>query len=501
MASIRRNLIANYLGQGWSAVASVAFIPLYIRYLGIESYGLVGIFTIVLAAVSLCDGGMTPTLNREMARFSAGSLPVSEAGNLLRSMEGCFLVVFAAMLAVGLLASPWLSDHWIGPNDLPHQQVVAAMFLMLQVSSLRLFEGLYRSALLGLQKHVWLNVAVAILATVRSGGAVLALMVDPTIITFFAWQAASAVLSIVVLSCGTYAQFRRDASVRFHFSRVALAGARGFAGGVFASALLGVALTQLDKVLLSRLLSLEAFAYYTLAATIANALYQLVTPIAQSFYPRFTEFVAREDHSSLARSYHAAAQLMSLAVGPAALTIIFFAHPVLLLWTKNPALADNTATLLSMLAAGTLLHGLQYMPYMLQLAHGWSSFAAKINVVAVAVLVPAILWVVPRYGAVGAALIWIALNLGYLVFSIQLMHRRLLPSEKWRWYLRDVALPLGLAALAGWLLTAWPLALERRGVLLAQIVTIAVLVYAAAALASPQVRVRLLPRLRPKVPT
>ncbi len=496
MSSIRGNLIANYVGQGWSALASVAFIPFYIKYLGVESYGLIGFFTIVLAAVALCDGGMTPTLNREMARFSAGSVPVEVAGNLLRSMEVCFLVVLAFMVVVGLCASSWFATHWVGLNGLPHVQVVDAIFLMMQVSSLRLFEGLYRSALLGLQKHVWLNIAVAILATFRSGGAVLALMLDPTITTFFIWQLLSSVLSIVLLSGGAYSQLRQGVPVRFHFSRAALSGVRRFASGVFASALLGVALTQLDKVLLSRLLSLEVFAYYTLAATVSNALYQLIAPIAQSFYPRFTEYVARDDSMSLAYSYHQAAQFLSFAVGPAALMMIFFSRPILLLWTKNIALADNTAVLLSVLATGTLLHGLQHMPYMLQLANGWSGFAAKVNVVAVILLVPAILWVVPRHGAVGAAAIWVVLNLGYLVFSIQLMHRRLLPREKWRWYLQDVALPLGSAAAVAWLLRGWHVDPTQRGLLLLQVAVVTLALYATAGVTTSQIRTRLLSRLK-----
>lgn len=40
---LKRNVIANYLGQGWRVLMSLAFVPLYIKYLGIEAYGLIGI--------------------------------------------------------------------------------------------------------------------------------------------------------------------------------------------------------------------------------------------------------------------------------------------------------------------------------------------------------------------------------------------------------------------------------------------------------------------------
>jgi O-antigen/teichoic acid export membrane protein len=46
---LKRNLIANYLGQGWTALVGLAFIPLYIKYLGIEAYGLIGLFGVIQA--------------------------------------------------------------------------------------------------------------------------------------------------------------------------------------------------------------------------------------------------------------------------------------------------------------------------------------------------------------------------------------------------------------------------------------------------------------------
>ena len=47
--ALKRNLIANYLGQCWVGVMSVVFIPLYIQYLGIEVYGLIGVFAVLTA--------------------------------------------------------------------------------------------------------------------------------------------------------------------------------------------------------------------------------------------------------------------------------------------------------------------------------------------------------------------------------------------------------------------------------------------------------------------
>ena len=60
---------------------------------------------------------------------------------------------------------------------------------------------------------------------------------------------------------------------------------------------------------------------------------------------------------------------------------------------------------------------------------------------------PLLLITVPRYGFVAAAVVWAVLNLGYTIFMVALMHRRLLIGEQWRWYGKVVLLPL-LAAVA-----------------------------------------------------
>jgi len=173
----------------------------------------------------------------------------------------------------------------------------------------------------------------------------------------------------------------------------------------------------------------------------------LIPPIPQAFYPRFTELVANGEHQELVQVYHRSSQLVTVLAAPVALMLIYFGENLLALWTGNALLANEVAPLLALLAAGTLLNGLMHIPYMLQLAHGWSSFAARVNLVAVAIQVPAILWVTPRYGAIGAAWVWVLLNAGYALIGIQFMYRRLLPGEKWTWYWSDTARPILAATL------------------------------------------------------
>jgi len=439
--SLKKNVLANYLGQAWTALMGLVFVPVYIKYLGMEAYGLIGVFTLLQAWLTLLDMGMTPTLSREMARHTAGAHSAQSIRDLLRTME--FICVgIAIVLGVGIwLCSLWLSSHWLQTEKLPPEELAKAISVMGLVIALRFIEGLYRGAIVGLQQQVWLNVAGAALATLRSIGAILVLIwVAPKIDLFFLWQGVVSMITIVVFIAATY----HHLPVGTHSARFSLTQLKAiwrFAGGMMAVTVLSVLLTQVDKIILSRLLSLEMFGYYTLAGTVAATLNHLIMPVTQAYYPRFTELVTQGNTVELIKNYHQSAQLISVLIIPATFMLVFFGKNLLLLWTGNALLTENVAPLLVLLALGTMLNGFMHIPYLLTLAYGWTRFGVYLNIIAVLLLVPAIIWATLYYGAMGAAWIWVILNAGYVLISTHFLYRRLLATEKWRWYGKDLLVP------------------------------------------------------------
>jgi O-antigen/teichoic acid export membrane protein len=485
---LKRNLIANYLGQGWVAIMGLAFIPLYIKYLGIEAYGLIGLFAILQAWLSLLDMGMTPALGREMARFTGGGHSNESIRDFLRSIE-IIAVAVAVLIAASIsLGANWIASDWLRAEALSTEVVAQAFFIMGLVTAVRFIEGVYRSTIVGLQRQVLFNIVNSLMATLRGFGAVgILIWISPTIEAFFLWQGVVSIATLAILGITTYRCIPKGKR-NGHFSLDALRGVWRFAGGAIGIALLAILLTQVDKVLLSKLLTLSDFGFYTLAGIVAATLYMLIGPINQAFYPKFCQLHAQGNTAGLATNYHQGAQLTSIVAGSAAIVFIFFAEILLRLWTQDEELAERVAPLLSILVLGNLLNGLMHIPYQMQLAYGWTSLAMWTNLIAVAVLVPATLWVVPQYGAVGAAWIWVILNVAYCLISVQFMYRRILPQEKWRWYWRDVMIPLAASCLAAKAVQSlWP-AWQGNIADLALLVLAACTTLSAALLASSEIR-------------
>ena len=442
---LKKNLIFNYIGQAWTALMGLVFIPVYIKYLGIESYGLIGLFGVLQTWLSLLDMGMTPTLNREMARFTGGAHTATSIRDLLRSIE---YIAYCAAILAGLgvwAASGWLAKEWLNVGTLPIKTVTQALAIMGVVIALRFVEGVYRSCIVGLQYQVLYNVINSILATLRGVGAVGVLMwVAPTINAFFIWQGAVSLLTLGTLLLVTYHKLPKSGRTG-RFSPSSLRDISRYAGGMIGISFLTLLLTQVDKLLLSKFLTLSEYGFYTLAAVVAGGLYMFTAPILQAWFPRLSELHANNREVELIEKYHQGAQLVTVLMGSAAVILIMFSEVILNLWTHDPELASHAAPLLALLAVGNLLNGLMWIPYQTQLAYGWTSLAMRFNVIAVAVIVPAILWITPRYGAVGAAWVWVFINAAYILIGIHLMHRKILINEKWRWYWQDTVQPLASA--------------------------------------------------------
>lgn len=436
--SLKKNVIANFVGQGWTALMGLAFLPLYIKYLGIEAYGLIGFYAVMQAWLVLLDLGITQTLNREMARFIAGSHTPQSIHDLLRSLEVISIGLATLICALVWVSSSYIASRWLDAQNLTSSEIKNAVMLMGLVIALRFIEGIYKGALLGLQKQVAVNVVNVLIATMRYGCviAVLAWYVS-SITVFFAWQALTSVISLVALLLLVYKTLPKPPSFP-RFSSTAIKKIWRFAGGMLGITFLAVLLTQVDKLLLSKLINLKDYGYYTLAATMSGGLALITAPTTTAIYPKMVQYVAQESKQELTILYHQGAQLVSILIAPVAMMLIFCGVDIVYLWSGDMNLAKKTAPILLPLALGSFLNCLLWMPYQLQLAYGWTKFGIKVNAIAVTLLIPAIFLVTPHYGAVGAAWVWALLNTGYLIVGMHFMYKKLLPSEKWAWYWQDI---------------------------------------------------------------
>jgi O-antigen/teichoic acid export membrane protein len=487
VSRLRHNILANYAGQAWLAIMGIAFVPIYLQWLGAEAFGLIS-FMISLQSVSqLFDFGAGSAINRELAR-RAHDGSAQSSRDLVRSFESLIWLISASIGLAIWLASTLIARHWLHPQSLSTETTGRAVTLMALAIATLWPSNFYASALSGLERQMTMNLVNAVFATLRSAGVLPVLYwISADVETFLYWYAMVGICHSLTLAVMLWRSLPA-ASRGARFSWAELHRTRRFAGGMFAISALSLALTQLDRLGLSALRPLYELGYYGLAISISAGLGRMVLPMFNALYPRFTRMVAAGEHDELISLYHVSNQHMAAVVAAVACVLVAFGRDLLFLWTGNPAIAAKVALPMAILVTGSAINGLMNIPYALQLAHGMTRYTVIANMIALTLAIPLGLWAIARYGMPAAACIWLMVNLGYFLTLVPLAHRKLLPEESAARYWRDIlppALAASVVALSARIILP-PLPRDLTGLITLAAVSGAVLVAAVACSAGPR---------------
>ena len=430
---LKRNIVVNFFGSGYAVLLQFAMLPLTLRHLGAEAFGLIGVFVTLQALASILDGGLAPAVARELARLS-----VTENGDGLMRATVRTLELLCAGIAVLVVLSIWIAapaiaTYWLNASKMPTDSVVFCLRAMGVQTAFYLLATYYAGGINGLQLMPLCNGLTAILQTVRALGVVVVLVsLGKGAEWFFAWQAIATGLTALAMAVALDRAL--PAIGVSSFSRERLAACSKFATGMAGITLATLGLTQIDKLLLSKLLSLEDFGYYTTASMIAGAISRPASLVFAAILPRMTQLHEANDFVRLQSVYMKSCRLIAWLTIPPALVLAVFHAPILTMYFSSAALASHVGPIAAVISIGMAFNGLMHTPYSLTLAYGWPEFAIRQNVIATIFLVPAIFIGTSHYGALGAAWAWVGLNAAYVMFSMYFIHGRCLPGTLLHWY-------------------------------------------------------------------
>lgn len=448
--SLKKNVLSNYVSQIYVTLIGIVMVPMYVRYMGAEAYGMVGFFTMLQAWFQLLDMGLTPTMARETALFCGGVNDALGLRRLLRALEGIFISVAVLGSTAMIAASGAVAGSWLKVQQLPLGEVKHAIMLMAIIVSLRLVSGLYRGAINGFERLVWLSGFNIVMATARF------VLVIPIFIyigtsptQFFSYQLVVAVVEVAMLVAQTYRILPRvEPGQRAPWQWEPLRGVLKFSLSIAFTSSVWVLVTQTDKLLLSKLLPLVDYAYLILAVLVASGVMVIVGPISGALLPRLTRLSAESDDAGLIRLYRNATQLVSIVAIPTALVMAFFAEQVLWAWTGDIEISRKTQSVLTLYALGNGILALGAFPYYLQFAKGDLRLHLIGNLLFVLLLIPALVWATLLYGAIGAGYAWLASNAAYFLLWVPKVHERFVKGLHIQWLLRDVG-AIALSTMAG----------------------------------------------------
>jgi len=442
--SFKKNIIANYSSQIYSSLAGFLILPLYLKYMGAEAYGLVGFFAMLQVFFNLFDMGLTPSIAREAARLRGGAIEVLSYRKLLRALQLIFFFIALGGAGTVFLLANYLSHSWLKVQLLPIDQVQNALKLMALSVAFRWVSNLYRAVLAGSEQFVWLSCYLIIFTTLRYVGVLLVLMyfgATPTL--FFSYQVIIAGIELLILANKVIKMLpalSESEKITWNLFDlwISFKSIFPFALSIAITSAIWILITQTDKLILSKLLSLTDYGYFTLGVLAASGVMTLSVPISTALMPRMARLKAEGNEDKLLQLYCKATQLIATIVIPACIILSLFPEQLLLLWSNNSAAAHAAAPVLRLYALGNGALALSAFPYYLQYAYGNMRLHLIGNTFFVMTLIPSIIWSTWHYGMIGAAWVWLIANIGFFILWTAFIHHHFVKNLHARWFLRDV---------------------------------------------------------------
>lgn len=399
---LARNVVFNLLGQAIPLAAALFAIPMLIRGLGTERFGVLTLTWMVIGYFSLFDLG----LSRALTQVVSASLALENSGRA-PAVVWPALGLMGALGLVGALTlaaiAPWLAESAIKiPPSLRPETLTSFYVLAVGIPIVVVTAGL-----------------IGILSAFQRFGVLNAIRAPLGIYTFVAPLAvlpisSNLVLVTVVLVLGRLAACMAHAAACRHLmpsipprlmqSYGEVRALFHFGAWMTVSNVIGPLMVYLDRFVIGATLSVAAVAYYATPYEMVTKLLLIPGAVAGVLFPAFTLSYS-QDRPRLSRLFVRGTKYVAVIQFPAMLLVVAFAPEGLRVWLGDE-FSRQSAPVLRWLAIGVFINGAaQLFATMIQSA-GRPDLTAKLHAIELPLYLSTLWWAIHSYGILGAAIAW-----------------------------------------------------------------------------------------------
>jgi O-antigen/teichoic acid export membrane protein len=439
--SIARGALWNLAGFGLPITAAIVAVPVIVRGLGVERFGILALAWAIMGAAAMLDLGLGRALTQVVARRRAGP-ETGDLGSVVTTTVtflGALSIVAAASLAA---ASSWLATDVFRVAPAYSSEARGAIALLAVSLPFIVCGGAWQGVLEGHLRFDLSNLVRIPLSTLNY-------LVPLAILPFAAdlvWIVGGTVLARAAGFLAYSALVRRvmgpgwRGSIRPRLLGPVLLLAAWMAAGTAVAAVI----IYLDRFAIGALLTMSALAFYVTPFEIVSRLAIIPGAVGGALLPAFASIrpgASHEMHAYFGRGL----RYVVLLVFPAAMLVVLFAREGLNLWIGED-FAGGSTRIAQILAAGVFVNSLAMVPLISLYGIGRADVVAKLHLLELP-LYAFVLWqLVLALGVEGAALAW---TLRALVDAVLLfgLSRRIYPAHRAHYTRAATAIVAGVAAL------------------------------------------------------
>ena len=408
-----RNAASSFVALVWLSLLSMFSIPVYIRLLGVSEWGLVAACASLQILSNFIDAGFSQIVPRWAAQEAGHPARLRHHVALFQRLYLCLGVTMLLVLqaSAGYLAHDWFQVPADRADALESAiRIVSFQFLFQFVNNL--YTGLWH----GLQRQVFANARACGFGTLKHVSAMLALIAGAQQAWVYCLAfALVAGLEVLVNAASVWRMLGSEpegaSSGRATLGPV-LKEVSLLSGGI----LVGLLVSQLDRIILSRTVDVSAFGIYTVVATLALAFLQLQAPVTRAYFPVLVRDIQQHGRVSGSHMRNMLAGTVLICTLPALITCAF-APQVLTLWLHDPKVVDMGTGPLRLLLISVALNSIYGCVYQVVISFGKSKTVIQLNLIALVVATAVIIVVGDSVGILLGGMIWLANTFTQLVLG------------------------------------------------------------------------------------
>jgi len=401
---LARNTVWNLVGYGAPMAVAVFSIPILIRELGKERFGILTLAWALIGYASLFDLG----LGRALTQFVAKELGTGENREVLSlawtSLLLMLLLGILGAVVVGSL-SPWLVHRALDvPAALQSETLRSFDLLALSIPLVICTAGL-RGLLEAHQRFGLVNALRVPLGVFT--------FVGPLLVLPFSRSLVPVVATLIVVRVAVWAahflvclrvlpELRRSVA----WERSAVGPMLRFGGWMTVTNVVSPLLVTLDRFFIGALVSMTAVAYYATPYEVVTKFLFLPGALMGVMFPAFTaSFV--QDRERTALLFGRSVKSLLLVSFPVMLCTVALAKDGLNLWL-GPEFAQHSFRVLQFLAVGVFVNSLAQVPFALLQGVGRPDLTATLHLIELPLYLGLLWWLISTHGIEGAAIAWSA---------------------------------------------------------------------------------------------
>lgn len=359
--SLKKNIVANYIGNFLAVLVNFLLVPIYLEYLSIEEYGVVTFFSTVTSAFVILDMGLGLTVNKEIASSLAKNETGKETGNIIRTFEAVYWSIAFFIGLILFFTAEIISRNWLNVQEISSETLTVIVSLMGLALIFKWPISFYNNALSGFQKMVNLNIIKSIIYVLNIVGIFILFrffnlnLKGVFIFLTFIYLFNTSLLIYNLWSFGGLSILKSKFKIKI------LKKSKKYILSIGFFSIIGTLFVLLDKIVISKFFLISDLGHYSIVSMMTLALLQIVYPVSSAIFPKFVENYTKGEDEKSFQVFRKGYQIVITLLFSISSVLIFFKEEILFLWLQSEFVANESVVYFNSLLYGTIFYSLHVL--------------------------------------------------------------------------------------------------------------------------------------------